>query len=135
MRRSFHSEVELSISIEMSFGGSGPAIGGSGPTGVSSVPVLVSHERPDHKEREHMNMRAGAVCLAIACSLWACTAPATEPSAPAPAPAPAPAAAIFDEDAKELVPVAVIEPTEAMLKAALADDPDAMRDAAVALAA
>jgi hypothetical protein len=78
-----------------------------------------------------MSMRAGAVCLAIA--LGACTASAPETSAPAPAPVPA-LAQVFDENEEELMAVAVIEPTEAMLKAALADDPEAMRDAVVALA-
>lgn len=77
-----------------------------------------------------MSMRAAAVCLAIA--LGACTASAPETSAPAPAAAAA--AHVFDEDGAELMAVAVIEPTPAMLKAALDDDPEAMRDSVIALA-
>ena len=75
-----------------------------------------------------MSMRARAVFLAIACILGACTtAPAPEP---APAPAPAPIAHMVDEEGNEIAAVAIIEPSPAMLKAALADDPEAMRDAA-----
>jgi hypothetical protein len=74
-----------------------------------------------------MSIRA-ALCLAIACTIGACAAPAAEPSEPAPA---APIAQVPDDN--ELVAVAVIEPTPAMLKAALDDDPEAMRDAVVAL--
>jgi hypothetical protein len=80
-----------------------------------------------------MNRRAGALCLAIA--LGACTG-STEPAEPAEPAAVAPASSpvAVDEAGQEIMAVAVIAPTPAMLKAALADDPAAMRDAAVALA-
>jgi hypothetical protein len=84
-----------------------------------------------------MSMRS--VCLAIACLVGACTTPATETSVPAPAPAPAPESAqLLDEDVvelgAELTAVKIIAPTQAMLTAALDDDPEAMRDAATSLA-
>lgn len=81
-----------------------------------------------------MSIKAGAICLAIACSLWACTTSATDP-APEPAPAPVadPVPVTISDDGQETILQAVIAPTEEMLAAALTEDPDAMRDATTSL--
>ena len=74
-----------------------------------------------------MNIRALAACLFTTFGLWACTqAPPEPPADPA-------SLALDDEDALAPPIEAIIEPTPAMLQAALAGDPDLMRDAVVAL--
>jgi hypothetical protein len=73
-----------------------------------------------------MNIRALAVCLLAACGLLACTQAPPEPPAE-------PAAGLLDEEAVAAPVEAFIEPTPAMLQAALSGDPVAMRDAAASL--
>lgn len=75
-----------------------------------------------------MKITARTAGLVAACSLWACTA-----SSPSPAPEPvAPELATLattPEDVSVFVARTVTPPTADMLKAALSNDPDAMRDA------
>ena len=82
-----------------------------------------------------MRISARIAIVAVACSLWACTTsrqtPAPEPSEPERLAGPVVATT---EEAPLYVEKTVIEPTAQMLKAALSNDPDAMREAATALA-
>lgn len=83
-----------------------------------------------------MSISARIVIVAVACSLWACTTSPRQPPAPDPGEAErfaSPVVASTDE-ASLFVVREVIPPTEAMLTAALSNDPDAMRDAAAAVA-
>jgi len=83
-----------------------------------------------------MSITARIVIAAFACSAWACTATPRQPPAPEqsePERAASPVAASSDE-APLFVERQVIVPTEAMLRAALSNDPDAMREAAAAVA-
>jgi hypothetical protein len=78
-----------------------------------------------------MNITARIVVVALACSLWACTAASREPPEASESertviPIVSPTA----DEAALSVDIALIEPTPAMLRAALTDDPDAMREAA-----
>lgn len=83
-----------------------------------------------------MSIKMLTVCLSITCSLWAC-APAAPDVPTAEVPTPAELQVQAQEEARgELLEPAleVIDaPTPAMLKAALAEDPEAMREAAAAL--
>lgn len=83
-----------------------------------------------------MSTTARIGIVAVACSLWACTTSPRQTPAPEPSEAErfaSPVTASTDE-APLFVLREVIPPTEAMLKAALSNDPDAMRDAAAAVA-
>ena len=82
-----------------------------------------------------MSISARAIVFAMVAGLWACTAPAREPPAPEPQAEPALEIERVADEAPEYTERAVIPPTLAMLKAALANDPDAMRDAAATQAA
>jgi hypothetical protein len=79
-----------------------------------------------------MSISARAIVVAVVCNLWACTTSTQAPPTPAPAlePAAAPQAAYTPDETADFAAVRVIAPTPEMLKAALANDPDAMRDAA-----
>jgi hypothetical protein len=83
-----------------------------------------------------MSITARIVIVAFACSAWACTTSPrqtpteqTEPERIAASPA-----AASSDDAPLFVARQVIVPTEAMLRAALSNDPDAMREAAATTA-
>ena len=84
-----------------------------------------------------MTIRARAVVIAIACGLCACEAAGQGPPAGR-TPEATTWVAEPDEQAAGDTPLyttrAMIAPTPAMLKAALSNDPDAMRDAIVTLA-
>jgi hypothetical protein len=80
-----------------------------------------------------MNIRARAVVFAFACSLVACTSPAPDASTTEPAEATDTPVWSAPDPAPEVAVEAVIEPTAAMLRAALANDPQAMSAAAAAL--
>lgn len=75
-----------------------------------------------------MRIRSSAFVLVVACSVWACTQAA--PPQPEPTAAPAYMPEDGDEEIAEIPIVAVIAPSEDMLRAALANDPVGMRDAA-----
>lgn len=81
-------------------------------------------------------MRASIIGLAVACSLWACTQATPQPPTPDPAAERATSAlpATLDE-APLYVEKTVIEPTPEMLRAALSNDPDTMREAVATTAA
>lgn len=79
-------------------------------------------------------MRAFVVCLAAACSLWACTASTTDPTTPDPAGASSWIVPADPEDTPAPAIEVVTPPTEAMLRAALDNDPKAMEAAAAAVA-
>jgi hypothetical protein len=85
-----------------------------------------------------MILTTRTIVLAFVCSLAACTSAAT---APPPAPEPAAEATTVSElsgspeEAPQYIARAVLAPTPAMLKAALSNDPDAMRDAATSAVA
>jgi hypothetical protein len=81
-----------------------------------------------------MSTRAFAV-IALVCGLAACTTAATDPPAgraPAPVSATVMEMAATVDQAPAVVARAVIAPTPEMLKAAMSNDPDAMREAVVA---
>lgn len=86
-----------------------------------------------------MTIRARAVVIAIACGLCACESAGQGPPAGR---APEATASVADPDPDEPATAdtplylnrAMIPPTPEMLKAALSNDPDAMRDAIVATA-
>jgi hypothetical protein len=78
-----------------------------------------------------MSITARIVVVALACSMWACTtSPRQPPEASEPERTVSPVVASAADEAPLAVELALIEPTPAMLRAALANDPDAMRDAA-----
>ena len=86
-----------------------------------------------------MTIRSRAVVIALACGLGACEAAGQTSQAPPADPAP-PGASSMEvqsptDDTTLTIPRAVIAPTPEMLRAALTNDPDAMRDAVVATAA
>jgi hypothetical protein len=81
---------------------------------------------------EIMMIRAGAVVFALVCGLCACTNPSHDPAVNrSVAPEPTDDLAALTDDVV-YVEHLLIPPTPAMLKAALANDPDAMRDAVAA---
>jgi hypothetical protein len=83
-----------------------------------------------------MTIAIRAAIIGLACSLCACTTSPHPPPSPEPAaPEPALSAAPPGDEAPEYTVRAVIPPTPAMLKAALSNDPDAMRDAVATQAA
>jgi hypothetical protein len=88
-------------------------------------------------EKDIMTIRARAVVIAIACGLCACEAAHQAPPAGR---APEATATIADPDEPDpadtplYVNRAMLPPTPEMLKAALNNDPDAMRDAIVTTA-
>lgn len=80
-----------------------------------------------------MSITARIVVVALACSLWACTTSPRQPPAPEssePERTASPVVASAADEAPLFVERTLIEPTPAMLRAALANDPDAMREAA-----
>lgn len=81
-----------------------------------------------------MSITARIMVVAVACSLWACTTapPQSTPEPTAPERLSTQVAATADE-ASLFVEVAVVEPTPAMLRAALANDPEAMRESTASL--
>jgi hypothetical protein len=81
-----------------------------------------------------MSVTARTMTLAVACSLWACTAP----SVPSPAPEPASTAEapeISLNPADVFATRTVLTPTADMLEAALTGDPEVMRQAVAATTA
>ena len=74
-------------------------------------------------------MRARIIGLAVACSLWACTPSNAPPPTPEPAAPELTSPAAIDDEAPLAVPRQVIAPTPEMLRAALTNDPDVMREA------
>jgi hypothetical protein len=85
-----------------------------------------------------MTISAQAIVLAVICNLGACTTPDQETPSPTPIAAPESAAALAPalatpDEVSVLVARTLVPPTPAMLKAALADDRDAMRDAIMTL--
>src|SRR5439155_20871196 len=81
-----------------------------------------------------MSKTARIGIVAFACSVWACTTtPRQTPTETEPERMAAPVAA-STEEAPVFVARQVIVPTEAMLRAALSNDPDAMREAAATTA-
>ena len=81
-----------------------------------------------------MTIRARAVVIAIACGLCACEAAGQGPPASRAPDTTAPAAEPTTDDTPAYTTRAVIAPTPEMLKAALTNDPDAMRDSISAAA-
>jgi hypothetical protein len=81
-----------------------------------------------------MSIAPRTVIVAVICSLAACTTPTTPAANPEPGETHATVSELTGsrDDAPTYIARAVIAPTPAMLKAALANDPDAMRDAVVA---
>lgn len=77
-------------------------------------------------------MMRRAVAVAALCMLWACTSTSPQPPSPEPQASRTEVEIVGDDlgEAAAATVLAMIEPTPAMLKAALRDDPDAMRDAA-----
>ena len=81
-----------------------------------------------------MSIVARTVIVAVVCSLAACTGLATPAPSPEPSEPPTTVSELTGtpDEAPTYIARAVIAPTPAMLKAALANNPDAMRDAVVA---
>jgi hypothetical protein len=78
-----------------------------------------------------MSITARIVVVALACSLWACTtSPRQPPEASDLERTVDPVIASTADEASLFVERTLIEPTPAMVRAALSNDPDAMRDAA-----
>jgi hypothetical protein len=78
-----------------------------------------------------MNITTRIVVVALACSLWACTtSPRQPPEASELERTVDPVIASAADETSLFVERTLIEPTPAMVRAALTNDPDAMRDAA-----